>query len=86
MQPTTLLLQGSVGKTYVAAVALQLVSEGMLDLDTRVATYLGDEPWYDRLPNATDVTVRQLMNHTSGIVRYEFNERFIGDLRASPAQ
>ncbi len=84
MQPTTLLLQGSVGKTYVAAVALQLVSEGLLDLDARVAAYLGSEPWYDRLPNAADVTVRQLMNHTSGIVRYEFNERFIEDLLAQP--
>ncbi len=84
MEQATLLLQGSVGKTYVAAVALQLVSEGVLDLDARVSAYLGDEPWYGRLPNAAEVTVRQLMNHTSGIVRYEFNERFIEDLLAQP--
>jgi D-alanyl-D-alanine carboxypeptidase len=84
MEPGSLLLQGSVGKTYVAAVALQLVQEGRLDLDARVSAYLGGEPWFGQLPNHEDVTVRQLMNHTSGIVRYEFNERFIADLLAQP--
>ncbi len=84
MAQGTLLLQGSVGKTYVAAVAIQLVAEGLLDLDARVARYLGDAPWYHRLPNSATVTVRQLMNHTSGIVRYEFDERFIADLLAEP--
>ena len=84
MRPSSLLLQGSVGKTYVAAVALQLVQEGRLDLDAKVSTYLGDEPWFAQVPNHADVTVRQLMNHTSGIVRYEFDERFIADLLAQP--
>jgi D-alanyl-D-alanine carboxypeptidase len=78
------LLQGSVGKTYVAAVAMQLVHEGLLDLDARVAEYLGEEPWFARLPNHAEVTVRQLMTHTSGIVRYEFNPQFITDLVADP--
>jgi D-alanyl-D-alanine carboxypeptidase len=49
-----------------------------------VSAYLGGEPWFGQLPNHEDVTVRQLMNHTSGIVRYEFDERFIADLRAQP--
>ena len=84
MRPTDLLLSGSVGKTYVAAVALQLVSEGRLRLDERIATYLGREPWFGRLPNAPDITVRMLMNHTSGLVRYELNERFLRDLTANP--
>jgi D-alanyl-D-alanine carboxypeptidase len=84
MMPTDRMLQGSVGKTYVAAVALQLVGEGRLDLDAKVSAYLGDEPWYTRLPNHADVTVRQLMTHTSGIIRYEFNEQFITDLVADP--
>jgi len=84
MAPSDRMLQGSVGKTYVAAVALQLVSEGRLDLDAHVSEYLGDLPYYDRLPNAADVTVRNLMNHTSGIVRYEFNPAFLEDLTADP--
>lgn len=84
MTPAHLLLAGSVGKTYAAAVALQLVQEGALDLDAPIARYLGDEPWFARLPNGRDVTVRMLMNHTSGIVRYEFQERFLQDLVKDP--
>lgn len=83
MTPRHLLLQGSVGKTYVAAVAMQLVHEGKFSLDDPVARYLGGEPWFSRLPNGGAITIRQLMNHTSGLVRYEFNERFTADLTAS---
>ncbi len=79
-----LLLQGSVGKTYASAVAMQLVHEGRFSLDDPIAKYLGSEPWFGRLPNAQAITVRQLMNHTSGLVRYEFNEQFTADLTASP--
>ena len=84
LEPDALLLAGSVGKTYVAAVALQLVSEGTLSLDEPIATYLGTEPWFSRLPNAAAITVRMLMNHTSGLVRYEFKPEFTRDLTASP--
>jgi D-alanyl-D-alanine carboxypeptidase len=84
MRPTDRLLQGSVGKTYVAAIALQLVHEGKLDLDARVSRYLGDAPWFARLPNAADITVRQLMTHTSGLVRYEFQPAFTAALRRDP--
>ncbi|HAC06271.1 MAG TPA: hypothetical protein DCF71_10470 [Gemmatimonadetes bacterium] len=84
MRATDRMLQGSVGKTYFGAVALQLVSEGRLDLDARLADYLGDEPWYDRLPNGDDATIRQLMSHTSGIVRYELNPVFLQDLTREP--
>ena len=84
LHPGNRLLQGSVGKTYVSAVALQLVHEKKLDLDARISTYLGREPWFARLPNAADITVRQLMNHTSGLVRYEFQPAFTAALRADP--
>ena len=84
LEPDALLLAGSVGKTYVAAVALQLVSEGKLGLDEPISTYLGTEPWFSRLPNAATITVRMLMNHTSGLVRYEFKPEFTRDLTASP--
>src|SRR5690606_38662353 len=58
MTTTHKLLSGSVGKTYVAAIALRLVHEGKLRLDEPIATYLGQEPWFPRLPNAKDITVR----------------------------
>src|SRR5262249_45210235 len=84
MTPDARMLQGSVGKTYVAAVALQLVHEGKLNLDDKVSKYLGGEEWFPRLPNAADITVRMLMNHTSGIVRYELNRKFLEDLTRDP--
>jgi D-alanyl-D-alanine carboxypeptidase len=56
---------GSVTKTFVAAVVLQLVEEGKLALD---------EPVGRRLPGllaeGSTVTVRQLLNHTSGLFDY----------------
>ena len=78
------MLAGSVGKTFAAATALQLVSERKIDLDDKIEKYLGKEPWFDKLPNAKDITIRQLMNHTSGLVRYEFKETFTKDLTANP--
>lgn len=78
------MLQGSVGKTYFGATALQLVGEGRLDLDAPIARYLADEPWLARVPNGGQATVRQLMGHTSGIVRYELDPAFLRDLTADP--
>ncbi len=84
MKPSDRMLAGSVGKTFAAATALQLVKEGKFSLDEKIEKYLGKEPWFSRLPNAKDVTVEQLMNHTSGLVRYEFKEQFTSDLTANP--
>lgn len=78
------MLAGSVGKTFAAATAFQLVHAGKLGLDDRISKYLGKEPWFNRLPNANDVTVRMLMNHTSGLVRYEFKKEFTDFLTANP--
>lgn len=77
-------LQGSVGKTYVSAIALLLVQEGKLDLNKKVSDYLGQYDWYAHIPNAADITVRQLMTHTSGVMRYEFKPDFLRDLTAQP--
>jgi D-alanyl-D-alanine carboxypeptidase len=56
---------GSITKTFVATVVLQLVGEGRLSLD---------EPVGRRLPgllaNGDTITVRQLLNHTSGLFNY----------------
>lgn len=84
MKPNDLMLAGSVGKTYALATALQLVKEGKINLDERIEKYLGAEKWFARLPNAKEITVRQLMNHTSGLIRYEFKDQFTKDLTANP--
>jgi D-alanyl-D-alanine carboxypeptidase len=84
MAPGDLLMAGSTGKTFFAAVALELIEAGKLDLDAPISKYLGSKPWFSRLPNAKDITVRMLMTHTSGLVRYEMNPKFTADLRANP--
>ena len=53
-----------------------LIKDGKIGLDDMIEKYIGKEPWFSRLPNAKDVTVRMLMNHTSGLVRYEFKKEF----------
>ena len=84
MKPNDRMLAGSVGKTFAAATALQLVKEGKIGLDDKIGKYLGKESWFDKLPNARDITIRQLMNHTSGLVRYEFKEEFTKYLTEHP--
>lgn len=79
-----MLMQGSVGKTFVAAIAIMLIRDGKLKLDEKVSSYLGKYEWYSRIPNAYSITVRQIMNHTSGVMRYEFKPDFINDLKAKP--
>ncbi|MFC2168416.1 serine hydrolase domain-containing protein [Acidobacteriota bacterium] len=84
MKPLDRIFTGSAGKTFVAAVALQLVQEEKLDLEEKVSTYLGEEPWYSRLPNHNDLTVRMIMQHTGGLPRYVFKEAFIDKLLEIP--
>ena len=84
MTPASRMLIGSVGKTYVAAVALQLVQEKRLALGDPIERWLGSADWFARLPNGPGITVRMLMNHTSGLERYEFNDRFTADLTKQP--
>ncbi len=53
---------GSITKTFVATVVLQLVGQGRLRLDDPV------EKWLPRVvPDGQHITVRHLLNHTSGL-------------------
>ena len=56
---------GSITKTFVATVALQLVGEGRLRLDDPVEAWLPGV-----VPDGHRITVRHLLNHTSGL--YDF--------------
>ncbi|MEU7206919.1 serine hydrolase domain-containing protein [Streptomyces sp. NPDC044989] len=66
---------GSITKTFVATVVLQLEAEGRLSLDDTVDEWLpgvveGNGNHGDR------ITLRQLLNHTSGIYNYTADEEF----------
>lgn len=56
----------SLTKTYVATVALQLVGEHKLRLSDTVARWLPG-----LVPNGQNITVRMLLNHTSGLYDHE---------------
>lgn len=55
----------SVSKMYSALAVMQLVDEGKIELDAPVTKYLPDFRMNDE--RYKDITVRMLMNHTSGI-------------------
>lgn len=57
---------GSVTKTFTAAVVLQLVAEGRVDLDLPVDTYLPGLLTGDGIDGRM-ITVRQLLGHRSGL-------------------
>lgn len=59
----------SIAKSFTAIVTLQLVDESVISLDDTATTWL-DDPAVTSVPNADQATLRQLLNHTSGI--YDF--------------
>ncbi|WP_459549385.1 serine hydrolase domain-containing protein [Nocardia sp. X0981] len=63
--PATRFRIGSITKTFVATVVLQLVDEGRIELDAPIAGQLPDP-----IPGGEQITVRQLLNHTSGLYDY----------------
>ncbi len=63
---------GSVTKTFVATVVLQLVDEGRLRLDDPIERHLPGV-----VPNGGAISVRHLLNHTSGLFNYLDDPRFL---------
>lgn len=57
---------GSVSKVYVTAAVMQLVDRGLVELDEPITTYIPDFTMADE--RYIDITVRMLMDHTSGIM------------------
>lgn len=82
MSSTTKMLGGSTGKVFYSVVALQLIDEGKLHLDTPIYSTMKEYEWFDRIPNAKTLTVRNLMRHETGIPRYVFNPKFQKDVLA----
>ncbi|MFD0665873.1 serine hydrolase domain-containing protein [Thermocatellispora tengchongensis] len=60
---------GSATKTYVATVVLQLVGEGKVDLDAPIEDYL-PKLVRGKGIDGRKITVRQLLQHTSGLPNY----------------
>ncbi len=84
MEPQDRMFSGSTGKTFAAAVAMQLVDEGLVRLEQPLADFFGGTPWLARLPNHDEITVRMLLSHTSGLPRYVLKTEFWEDLATEP--
>jgi CubicO group peptidase (beta-lactamase class C family) len=66
VKPETIFQTGSVGKQFTATAVMMLVEDGKIRLDDPVGKYLSGSP-----ANWNNVTVRNLLTHTSGIPDYE---------------
>ena len=69
---------GSITKVWTATLAMQLVDEDLLDLDAPVRDYLPEFRVADE-DAAARITVRQLLNHTSGFEGDLFTDTGRGD-------
>ena len=65
---------GSITKPVTSALILQLVEEGLVDLDAPISTYLDN--WAPGYEYEDTVTVRQALNHTDGFIEYAFDPGF----------
>ena len=68
---------GSVSKIYVTAAVMQLVDQGKIDLDAPVTKYLPDFKMADE--RYKDITVRMLLNHSSGLMNAAHNMILFAD-------
>ena len=75
IRPDMLFAIGSITKNMVATVVLQLVEEGVLSLEDPLHKWLPPYPKVD-----TNITIRQLLAHTSGLYMFWENQRIWDDL------
>jgi D-alanyl-D-alanine carboxypeptidase len=71
---------GSITKTFVSTLILMLQAEGRLSLDDRVSAHVAG------VPGAEHISVRQLLNHTSGLYNYTDSQAFWEACEAGPGR
>lgn len=64
---TTITRLASIAKPMTAIAVMQLVEQGLIDLDASVQTYIPDYPKQSN----TQISIRHLLSHTSGIDGYK---------------
>ena len=73
----------SVSKTYMAVAILKLHEQKKIDLDATIDNYL-DAPFLNSVEGAKKVTVRMLLNHTSGLPEYSTEPRLVSRIIHDP--
>jgi len=75
----------SAGKPMIGLLAAILADDNLLNLDDTIDTWLSQNI-LNQIPNSAEITLRQLLNHTSGIYNYTENEGYLDLLVAEPAK
>lgn len=73
----TIFNMGSISKLYVTASILKLQDENKLDLDEKLINYIPEFKMADE--RYKDITVRMLLNHSSGLPGVDFYDAFLVD-------
>jgi len=69
----------SVSKTYIAALVVQLAEEGAFSVEDRVGKWIQELGQIDG-----NITIHQLLNHTSGIYEYQRKPEYLAAIFAQP--
>ena len=83
METTNQLMIASITKMFVAVVTLRLHEEGKLDIDRPINTFKCGYRFKD-IPNAEKITIRHLLNHTSGLPDFIKTSRFVTNMLDRP--
>lgn len=62
---------GSMSKSFTAVAIMQLVEDGKINLDDSISEYIDASEWFVQYSDYEKVTVRNLLNQTSGITTYQ---------------
>lgn len=73
----------SIGKTYCATAIMLLEQEGKLNISDKIMNYLPENIW-GKLQNGSEITIKHLLNHTSGIPNIDFNRNFLSYVLNNP--
>jgi len=82
LQSCNKLMVGSISKVFTGVLIMQLYDEGILSIEDKMSDWLEGE-LIREIENADQVTLQQLLNHTSGIRDYLAVEQFVDAINTS---
>ena len=85
IQACHLVYTQSIAKSYMAVVIMQLAEEGKIDINSNITEYLPSEIT-SMLVGADEVTVKMLLNHTSGLPEYNYHPTYVTRLLQNPTR
>ena len=62
---------GSMSKSFTAISIMQLQEQGRIDLDDSISQYIDASEWFINSTDSNEITIRELLNQTSGIDTYQ---------------